>query len=122
MISQPKSEAAASYAEKVSKNRAERFRRMLRRINRLRQDAGLLPLTPGTTLISVENAVRRECRKTPGWYFRNPHEAFDCGCEMPLKRPGRATTARHGTAQKVAVMAARLEAGESLWHDEDGGE
>ena len=44
------------------------------------------------------------------------HETSDGFKPRPASQP---TTARPGTAEKIAVLAARLEAGEELWHADD---
>jgi hypothetical protein len=43
------------------------------------------------------------------------------GLEAPVRGPGRPTAALPGSPEKMAVLTARLEAGEPLWHPADAG-
>jgi hypothetical protein len=57
----------------------------------------------------------------PLWRFANCFEAMACELEHEFApRPAkRATPARPGSVEKIAVLAARADAGEELYHPDD---
>lgn len=81
-------------------------------------------LIPDTDLLGKKLAIMRHMLRTsppPGWTFLNMIEAEDIGsCDhlVDLASP-EPTRAIPGTRAKLAVLAARAEAGQELWHEAD---
>lgn len=67
--------------------------------------------------------LRMHCRLEgdDAWKFANCFEALACEMEQAFTpRPARQpTAARPGSVEKIAVLAARAQAGESLYHPDD---
>jgi hypothetical protein len=107
------------YEDDLRKYRTDRPRR-LRRVAK----AALGPEVASQPINSVIAALAWSNRKgelDPA-VFRNALEAADVGADGAFSpvEPERPTDARPGSPAKLAAMAARIEAGEELWHEEDG--
>ena len=115
----------AAHAGACAFARQERLDRMWQRYCAICAKRGETPIRARTSAGRCRILSYR-VMDLPGWWFADALEVADLGCDNEgVFRPtpiDRATPARQGTRNKIEVLAARVMAGESLWHDEDGGD